>query len=163
MTLPLSPAGSPSREIIITGTRRSRRLSEQFHPANTTTIPSTPNHQRAASETAVVRYRQNSPSSSRDYSPSPGRRTFSPRILHAHNRNFSPSFLGLRADNIWSKLTTAFESVPEHLPSNPVTPIRMFAASSAQAQAGPDLEELQTEVCSVTITCQAFMKYTNAL
>jgi len=152
MTPPLSPEASPlSRgdpsiiSSIGINTRRTRRLSEQIHhPANIATIPT---HQRAVSETAVVRYRQNSASSSRDHSPSPRRLTFSPRILHASNRTFSPSFLGLRADNIWTKLSTTFESVSENTPTSPVTPTKMFTASSAQAQAGPDLEELQTEVC----------------
>jgi len=140
MTLPPSPVPAGPLDII----RSRRRHSDLHNPATPVTPP--PRPQRATSETALVRYHQTSSSSSRNQSPSPGRRGYSPRILHANTRNFSPSFLGLRPDNIWIRLTTTFEAVPEDVPSSPVTPTRMFAATSAQVQAGPDLEELQTEV-----------------
>lgn len=147
-TPPLSPtASSPSGARDIEDTLRSRRRvsAADFHPA-----PVTPSsrHQRAASETALVRYRQSPSPSPGSQSPSSGRLPITPRVLHTNNRNFSPTFLGLRA--FWTRLSTTFESVPEHVPGSPVTKAPMFAASSAQAQAGPDLEELQTEVNNST-------------
>ncbi len=67
-----------------------------------------------------------------------------PRPVYTRNRN--STFLGLDGDTFWTRLSSTFD---QHS-SEPVSLRRMFGvASQPQIQAGPDLEEIQTEVGSL--------------
>jgi len=66
------------------------------------------------------------------------------RPVYTGNRN--STFLGLDGDTFWTRLSSTFD---QHS-SEPVSLCRMFGvASQSQIQAGPDLEEIQTEVGSL--------------
>lgn len=63
------------------------------------------------------------------------------RPLYTRNRN--STFLGLDGDTFWTRLSSTFE----HHSGEPGSVRRMFGAViQSQIQAGPDLEDIQTEV-----------------